>query len=580
MRTTSKTAAREGFTLIEMATVIGIIGILLSFILAVSFQGLQVARVRATQALITKLNVALEERLDSLLATPITPNGTHQWLASVNPGNALYNSGQAPYGTATLPWGLTSDQRAYVIARLDQIKAEFPDVFFIDYKNPNYPINFCGLPFNPLGAATALNKPTDPYVLPVGNSVAPGFNPSPMTNGAYVIDPDGDGVPNVGPGNYYPPPSLPGLPVINTQGTGIYGASYTAAASLYRLAGYTTNGTDGVDNDGNGLVDDLTQEGTVDANGSPNSTAVANFSTFVTNHQHKTARAEMLYALLVNGQGPLGSVFEAEDFTNNEVKDTDSDGVPEFVDAWGEPLLFYRWPAYHNSAQGYGVGNSGVLNTTGLQKGFDFYYGSTATTSSGVPSGLFEPRQTNPLDPDRQLTALAWWNDPFNTSSLGISPKAGYVQTFFMPLQEDLAAWTLSHTFNPDPAASPSTGQFWERSSSNGLSERAFFVKFLVSSSGPGLVPGYYVTPDTVIKSSTNADQMAAQILLGYPNAYSQGNPQYTVPVGQLTIPSESRTPSSSTRPRAPILPVWTTSTARTSRPVAEGCNELARALA
>ena len=60
----------------------------------------------------------------------------------------------------------------------------------------------------------------------------------------------------------------------------------------------------------------------------------------------------MLYALLVEGHGPLGSVFSRDDFTDKEVQDTDSDGLPEFVDAWGQPLQFYRWPLlYHSDIQ-------------------------------------------------------------------------------------------------------------------------------------------------------------------------------------------------------------------------------------
>ena len=42
--------------------------------------------------------------------------------------------------------------------------------------------------------------------------------------------------------------------------------------------------------------------------------------------------------------GPLGSVFSPDDFSDREVKDTDGDGLPEFVDAWGQPLQFFRWP--------------------------------------------------------------------------------------------------------------------------------------------------------------------------------------------------------------------------------------------
>ena len=60
----------------------------------------------------------------------------------------------------------------------------------------------------------------------------------------------------------------------------------------------------------------------------------------------------MLYAILVEGAGPLGSVFNRDDFTDKEVHDTDGDGLPEFVDAWGQPLQFFRWPLlYHSDIQ-------------------------------------------------------------------------------------------------------------------------------------------------------------------------------------------------------------------------------------
>ena len=60
----------------------------------------------------------------------------------------------------------------------------------------------------------------------------------------------------------------------------------------------------------------------------------------------------MLYAILVEGTGPWGSVFSRDDFTDREVMDTDKDGLPEFVDAWGQPLQFFRWPVlYHSDLQ-------------------------------------------------------------------------------------------------------------------------------------------------------------------------------------------------------------------------------------
>lgn len=54
--------------------------------------------------------------------------------------------------------------------------------------------------------------------------------------------------------------------------------------------------------------------------------------------------SEYLYYVLTKhetyGVPPVGE----DSFTTNEVKDTDGDGLMEFVDGWGKPLRFYRWP--------------------------------------------------------------------------------------------------------------------------------------------------------------------------------------------------------------------------------------------
>ncbi len=58
----------------------------------------------------------------------------------------------------------------------------------------------------------------------------------------------------------------------------------------------------------------------------------------------KTESSELLYyTLIVSGTFGSSSV-DGDQFSINEVADTDLDGLPEFVDAWGEPLRFYRWP--------------------------------------------------------------------------------------------------------------------------------------------------------------------------------------------------------------------------------------------
>ncbi len=68
--------------------------------------------------------------------------------------------------------------------------------------------------------------------------------------------------------------------------------------------------------------------------------AILNWS----NHRPETESSALLhFALLASGSFGLGAV-DGDRFTSNEVADTDGDGLPEFVDAWGQPLRFYRWP--------------------------------------------------------------------------------------------------------------------------------------------------------------------------------------------------------------------------------------------
>ncbi len=60
--------------------------------------------------------------------------------------------------------------------------------------------------------------------------------------------------------------------------------------------------------------------------------------------RHASESSELLYFTLtrmqVFGVPPVGE----SDFSTSEVRDTDGDGLLEFVDGWGRPLRFYRWP--------------------------------------------------------------------------------------------------------------------------------------------------------------------------------------------------------------------------------------------
>ncbi len=83
------------------------------------------------------------------------------------------------------------------------------------------------------------------------------------------------------------------------------------------------------------------QEGKPTDAASVKSRATANWNT---KHNPETESSELLYYCLVVADSFGAAGAGGDRFTNREVADTDEDGLPEFVDAWGNPLRFYRWP--------------------------------------------------------------------------------------------------------------------------------------------------------------------------------------------------------------------------------------------
>ena len=61
-------------------------------------------------------------------------------------------------------------------------------------------------------------------------------------------------------------------------------------------------------------------------------------------HRLETESAELLYLALTRFEQYGIPPASVDDFTTAEVADTDGDGLPEFIDGWGQPLRFYRWP--------------------------------------------------------------------------------------------------------------------------------------------------------------------------------------------------------------------------------------------
>jgi prepilin-type N-terminal cleavage/methylation domain-containing protein len=433
-------ARRGGFTLIELLVVMVIISIILGFILNAAMESVKRAQERATQSLITKLESGLSDRLDALLQTRPDPNSAHLLMAGVY--NTAYNVPMAGF------------LRAQAIAWYDYIKREMPDTFYVQTAAPTaakgvYPLNFAGNQY-PLSGGTT----TDPaglglYILPLGNSVAAPYGDASGVGGTLA--------------------SNTGLMEYNPTGAGIYGASYPAAAGIYKNLGYLPTGYDGVDNNGDGTVDDALE--------GINATNQTTVQTALGNHKHITARAEMLYALLVEGNGPLGSVFNRDDFTDKEVQDTDGDGLPEFVDAWGNPLQFFRWPIlYHSDLQ-----RGQVLTADG----------ANLWTLSPPYASIYEQREQNPLDANQQLVAPAWWGSGYNNNSplsgsgldttLGVSGQAQAFEYYFHRLT--------------DPLGTSGT-LYWDRGSTY-HGRRAFYFKFLILSGGLDGLPGVFIYSDT-----------------------------------------------------------------------------------
>ena len=54
--------------------------------------------------------------------------------------------------------------------------------------------------------------------------------------------------------------------------------------------------------------------------------------------------SEALYHMLTNMKVGESPPVDAGEYLASEVADTDGDGKLEFIDAWGNPLRFYRWP--------------------------------------------------------------------------------------------------------------------------------------------------------------------------------------------------------------------------------------------
>jgi prepilin-type N-terminal cleavage/methylation domain-containing protein len=61
---------------------------------------------------------------------------------------------------------------------------------------------------------------------------------------------------------------------------------------------------------------------------------------------NKNFNAELLFLIVESSY--IGGSYSIEAFANSEIGDTDGDGLREFIDAWGRPIQWLRWPTGYN----------------------------------------------------------------------------------------------------------------------------------------------------------------------------------------------------------------------------------------
>jgi len=138
--------------------------------------------------------------------------------------------------------------------------------------------------------------------------------------------------------------------------------------------------------------------------------------------------SEYLYYILTNhetyGVPPVGE----DAFTASEVKDTDGDGLLEFVDGWGNPLRFYRWPTRVIRPEAGGIDRAfASLFFAGLPP---------------IPTAGFNEPDPLSVDPDDPQSRIEHENARsgsllitlFNTSAIYNTGEYATAGTFWLPL--------------------------------------------------------------------------------------------------------------------------------------------------
>ena len=152
------------------------------------------------------------------------------------------------------------------------------------------------------------------------------------------------------------------------------------------------------------------------------------------NHQQVTESSALLYWILTNSEVYGVAPVDESEFGSSEVRDTDGDGLKEFVDGWGRPLRFYRWPT-HLIRSGDGTTSPGVIPSgggVGLASVVDRKLASAIW--SGLPAaptivGELDPLTRDPDDPTGQI--YRWAINLPNSAPITATTALTAIQNFF-----------------------------------------------------------------------------------------------------------------------------------------------------
>ena len=169
---------------------------------------------------------------------------------------------------------------------------------------------------------------------------------------------------------------------------------------------------------------------------------------------HSTESSEMLYFLLIES-GSFGTASaDADQFSSSEIADTDGDSLPEFIDGWGNPLRFYRWPtrlidpdapnpfdpvfATVNDPTEVDMTPNDITDVGGatLRRVTGFERELAEVILKGLPPtptpiGNSTPRDILLIDPDDPVGFLYTFLESPKYKAMGINISAVYNETFF-----------------------------------------------------------------------------------------------------------------------------------------------------